>query len=284
MKKNWLYLSMMIFLFACGSESEDKKGEIVKEVEEKKNTEDKKKQDTTGKVLEEEVKDVVELKGGTKISFLKHGEGNTLKKGEMVNVVYKTYLPDGKLIDGSDILGHPLSYFIGINMSIKGWDEVFLTLKPGDKIKLHLPSEKAYGKKGFGTMVPPNTDLDFEIEVLDKVKPLTLKGGLQYYYLVQKEKGKPSKEGGQVDIHYYGWVFAESRLFDSSHFNGKTYRFKVGGGEEIICWEEIVKIMHEGEKILMVVPPEMAYAEKGVPELVPPHSKLVYIMELMKVL
>ena len=71
-------------------------------------------------------------------------------------------------------------------MSIKGWDEVFVNLIPGDKIKLHLPSEKAYGKKGFGTMVPPDTDLDFEIEILDKVVPQTLKGGLKYYHLVTK--------------------------------------------------------------------------------------------------
>jgi FKBP-type peptidyl-prolyl cis-trans isomerase len=201
----------------------------------------------------------------------------------MVNLVYKTFLPDGKLIDGSDLIGKPLPYFIGINMTIKGWDEVFVNLKPGDKIKLHLPSEKAYGKKGFGTMVPPNTDLDFDIEVIDKVAPITTPSGLKYYYLVQNEKGKPTKEGSNVEIHYYGWVFSESKLFDSSHFNGKTYKFKVGGGEEILCWEEIVKLMRDKEKILMVVPPELGYAEKGVPEMVPPNSKLIYLIEMMKI-
>lgn len=277
------FISVLSFLFSCGSEPEKKSGEIVNEVEEE-SQEDKKDNDTSGNVLSEEVKDVIELKGGTKISFLNHGEGNLLKKGEMVNVEYKTFLPDGKIIDGSDLIGHALPYFIGINMSIKGWDEVFVNLRVGDKIKLHLPSEKAYGKKGFGTMVPPDTDLDFEIEVKEKVAPLIAKGGLKYYYLVKNEKGKATKSGNNVDIHYYGWVFADGKLFDSSHFNGKSYRFKAGGGEEILCWEEIVLLMREGEKILMISPPEMAYAEKGVPELVAPNSKLVFIIELMNVL
>ena len=279
-----IYISILIFLFSCGSESNEGKGEIVNEVKDEKNPEIKNNKDTSGKILEEEVKDILELKGGIKISYLKHGKGNVLKKGDMVNVEYKTLLPDGKIIDGSDLIGKPLPYFIGINMSIKGWDEVFVNLIPGDKIKLHLPSEKAYGKKGFGTMVPPDTDLDFEIEILDKVAPQTLKGGLKYYHLLKNEKGKATKTGVKVEIHYYGWVFSEGKLFDSSHFNGKTYGFTVGGGEEILCWEEIVKIMHEGDKILMLSPSEMAFAEKGVPELVPPHSKLVYILELMKVL
>jgi len=281
--KKILYIGLILFIASCGNESDEKSGEIVSEVEEKKNPDVKKEKDTST-ILVEEIKDVLELKGGIKISYLKHGEGNVLKKGEMVNVEYKTFLPDGKLIDGSDLIGKPLPYFIGINMSIKGWDEVFVNLKPGDKIKLHLPSEKAYGKKGFGTMVPPNTDLDFDIEVKERVTPITTKSGLKYFYLVNNEKGKPTKEGNPIEIHYYGWVLAEGKLFDSSHYNGKTYKFKVGGGDEILCWEEIVKIMHEGEKILMVSPPELAFAEKGVPELVPPHSKLVYIVELMKVL
>ena len=42
--------------------------------------------------------------------------------------------------------------------------------------------------------------------------------------------------------------------------------------------------MHKGDKILMVVPPQLGFAEKGVPELVPPDSKLVYIIEMMDVI
>lgn len=281
--ENILFL-MLLFFISCNNEPEKKSGEIVSEKEVKENQTITK--DTSGnrEVLSEEVKDVIDLPGGTKISFLKHGKGQELNKGEMVEINYKTFLPDGKQIDGNEILGKPLSYFIGINMSVKGWDEVFLKLHEGDKIKLHLPSEKAYGKKGFGTMVPPDTDLDFEIEVLKRVKPVTTKSGLKYFYLVKKEEGKPVKEGGNIDIHYYAWLYKTGKLYDTSHNGGKSYRFTVGGGEEIQCWEEIVKIMHEGEKILMVAPPEMAYAEKGVPEMVPPNSTLVFVMELMKVL
>jgi FKBP-type peptidyl-prolyl cis-trans isomerase len=279
-----LFILILLFFISCNEEPEKKSGEIVSEKEVKENKTNPEDTANNSEILSEEVKDVMELPGGTKISFLKHGKGTEFKKGEMAEINYKTFLPDGKQIDGNEILGKPLSYFIGINMSVKGWDEVFLKLREGDKIKLHLPSEKAYGKKGFGTMVPPDTDLDFEIEVIKRITPITTKSGLKYFYLVKKEDGKPTKEGGKIDIHYYAWLYKTGKLYDSSHNGGKMYRFSVGGGEEIQCWEEMVKIMREGEKILIVVPPKMGFAEKGIPELVPPNSTLVFVMELMKVL
>lgn len=272
-----------IFLFSCGNEKTGNGKVIKKEEENKKDTADTSKRLIDTVVLDADNKDMLTLKGGITIRYAEKGKGNTLKKGDMVSLKYKTFLPDGKLIDGSDIVGHPLSYFIGINMSVKGWDEAFLYLKPGDKIKLHLPAEKAYGKKGFGTMVPPDTDLDFDIEIIELVKPDITESGLQIFTLVKNEKGKKPVEGKTVEMHYYGWIYNDGKLFDSSHFNGKPHKFKVGGGEEILAWEEIVKLMRKGEKVLMVVPAELAYAEKGVPELVPANAKLVFIIELMDV-
>lgn len=282
--KKCFYIAM-ILVCSCGSEPENNTGKIVNETEEKdtvENTDNNK--DTSSNVLEANTPDLIQKPDGTRIEFTQHGNGDKLKKGDMVEVNYKTFLPDGKQIDGSEILNRPLLYFIGINMSIKGWDEIFMELREGDKIKLHLPSEKAYGKKGFGTMVPPNTALDFEIEVLEKIKPNVTASGLKYYHLVKKDGAKATKEGGKIDIHYYGWVYKTGKLFDSSHFNGKTYRFTVGAGEEILCWEEIVKQMKEGEKVLMYVPAKLAYAEKGIPELVPPGADVVFIIEMMDVL
>lgn len=285
MREKIIYLFLAAFIFASCGEENAGTGEIVKNEEEKDtNTVAPKNKSKDTVFLAPETKDELVLKGGTKISYIKRGTGKSLSKGTMVSVKYKTFLASGKIVDGSDILGRPLPYFVGINMSVKGWDEVFVHLHVGDVVKVYLPAEKAYGKKGFGTMVPPNTDLNFDIEILEEIQPETTTSGLKYFRLVENKKGVLAKEGQSVEIHYYGWVFDEARLYDSSHFNGTPYKFKVGAGEEIQVWEEMATVMRKGEKYLVVSPSELAYAEKGVPELVPPNSKLVFILEMMNII
>lgn len=285
MREKLTYLFFISLLFASCGEEKSGGGEIVNLEDDKDTnvvTDDNKSKDTV--FLAPETKDELILKGGTKISYIKRGTGKSISKGTMVSVKYKTFLASGKLVDGSDILGRPLPYFVGINMSVKGWDEVFVHLRVGDVVKVYLPAEKAYGKKGFGTMVPPNTDLNFDIEILEEVKPEITASGLQYFRLVENKNGVTAKEGQSVEIHYYGWVYDEAKLYDSSHFNGSPYKFKVGAGEEIQVWEEMATLMKKGEKYLVVSPAELAYAEKGVPELVPPNSKLVFILEMMNII
>lgn len=285
MREKLIYLLLGVVIFASCGEEKSGSGEIVKNDEEKDTNEvvpENKNKDTV--FLAPETKDEIVLKGGTKISFIKRGTGKSISKGMMVSVKYKTFLASGKLVDGSDILGRPLPYFVGINMSVKGWDEAFVHLHVGDVVKIFLPAEKAYGKKGFGTMVPPNSALNFDIEILDEVQPEVTNSGLKIFKLVENNKGAIAKEGQSVEIHYYGWVFDEAKLYDSSHFNGVPYKFKVGAGEEIQVWEEMATIMKKGEKYLVVSPAELAFAEKGVPELVPPNSKLVFILEMMNII
>ncbi len=284
MRRNFLYLSIFALMMVSCAEEKSGSGEIVQQndTEDSIKEENDSNKDTT--ILAPETKDELVLKGGTKISYVKRGTGKSVTKGMMVSVKYKTFLANGKLVDGSDILGRPLPYFVGINMSVKGWDEVFVHLHVGDIVKIYLPSEKAYGKKGFGTMVPPNTDLNFDIEIQEEIKPEITSTGLQIFRLVENKKGVSPKEGQFVEVHYYGWVYDEAKLYDSSHFNGVPHKFKVGGGEEILAWEELAPMMKKGEKYLIVSPAELAYAEKGVPELVPPNSKLVFIMEMMNIL
>lgn len=285
MREKLIYLFLITLIFSSCAEEKSSNGEIVKSEEDKDTNQTKIDNKTVDTVfLAPETKDELVLNGGTKISYIKRGAGKSISKGMMVSVKYKTFLVSGKLVDGSDILGRPLPYFVGINMSVKGWDEVFTHLHVGDIVKVFLPSEKAYGKKGFGTMVPPNTDLNFDIEILEEVKPEVTSSGLQIFRLVENKKGVTAKEGQLVEVHYYGWVFDESKLYDSSHFNGAPYKFKVGAGEEIQVWEEMATLMKKGEKYLVVSPAELAYAEKGVPELVPPNSKLVFILEMMNII
>lgn len=102
-----------------------------------------------------------------KKEILKEGRGERIvKNGDRITVHYSGFFPDGGEFDSSLDRGVPFDFTVGAGMVIQGWDEGLLGMKEGEKIKLIVPSEKAYGQKGAGHVIPPNADLIFEVELI----------------------------------------------------------------------------------------------------------------------
>jgi FKBP-type peptidyl-prolyl cis-trans isomerase len=88
------------------------------------------------------------------------------KKGDTVTVHYTGTFEDGSKFDSSLDRGQPLSFQIGSGMMIRGWEEGLVGVRVGEKVKLVLPPEFAYGEQGIPGIIPPNSTLLFEIELL----------------------------------------------------------------------------------------------------------------------
>jgi len=97
------------------------------------------------------------------------GSGEAAKAGDRVKVHYTGRLLTGQKFDSSRDRGDPFEFTIGQGEVIKGWDEGVVGMKPGGKRKLTIPADKAYGATGSPPKIPPNSPLEFDIELLEIV-------------------------------------------------------------------------------------------------------------------
>lgn len=106
-----------------------------------------------------------------------------------------------------------------------------------------------------------------------------LASGLQYEVLVSGDGAKPSAED-HVRTHYHGTLI-DGTVFDSSYERGQPAEFPVGG--VIAGWVEALQLMNAGSKWRLHVPSELAYGDQAVGSI-PPHSVLVFDVELLDIL
>jgi hypothetical protein len=90
-------------------------------------------------------------------------------QSQSVAVHYDAYLPDKSKWDSSRDRGRPLRFRVGTGMVIPGLDEGIMQLSIGARARMVIPADLAYGKKGFPGLVPPNTPVEFDIELIEVV-------------------------------------------------------------------------------------------------------------------
>lgn len=98
------------------------------------------------------------------------GKGAEAKAGDTVSVHYVGTLTDGKEFDSSKKHGKPFEFPLGAGRVIKGWDQGVAGMKEGGKRKLTVPPSLGYGPRGFPPVIPPNSTLVFEVELLEVKK------------------------------------------------------------------------------------------------------------------
>jgi len=101
---------------------------------------------------------------GMYYQIVEEGEGEHPTQGGKVTVHYEGQMLDGKVFDSSYRNGAPLTFSLG--QVIRGWQEAIPMLRPGGKAMFLIPSELAYGPVGYPGMIPPNSVLRFDVELI----------------------------------------------------------------------------------------------------------------------
>ena len=101
---------------------------------------------------------------GLQYKVIKAGEGATPKPTSKVTTHYEGKLINGTVFDSSYKRGAPATF--GVNQVIPGWTEALQLMKEGDQWELYIPSKLAYGERGAGADIGPNSTLIFKIELI----------------------------------------------------------------------------------------------------------------------
>src|SRR5215470_1113659 len=96
---------------------------------------------------------------------LKQGTGPEATAGKKVQVHYTGWLTSGKKFDSS-VGGKPFEFNLGAGQVIKGWDEGVAGMKVGGKRQLRIPADLGYGQEGSPPVIPPNSTLIFDVQLL----------------------------------------------------------------------------------------------------------------------
>lgn len=103
---------------------------------------------------------------GFEVVDLEMGSGTVASAGKLVIVQFVGKLADGRAFSNTYETKRPLRFIVGKGQVVPGFDEAVLGMKVGGRRRAIVPAKLGYGDKGFGTIVPPDAPLSFEIELV----------------------------------------------------------------------------------------------------------------------
>ncbi|HEY1618245.1 MAG TPA: FKBP-type peptidyl-prolyl cis-trans isomerase [Streptosporangiaceae bacterium] len=93
--------------------------------------------------------------------------------------------------------------------------------------------------------------------------------------------GSEAKAGTEVEVHYVGVAFSTGEEFDASWDRGGPLRFRVGAGQVIAGWDRGVQGMKVGGRRQLVIPPHLAYGDRGAGSSIAPGETLIFVCDLV---
>ena len=108
---------------------------------------------------------------------------------------------------------------------------------------------------------------------------ITTESGLAYF-MIKEGEGAQATAGQTVSVHYTGKL-ADGTKFDSSHDRNAPIEFPLGQGRVIPGWDKGIALLKVGGKATFIIPPHLAYGDRGAGGVIPPNATLIFEVELM---
>jgi peptidylprolyl isomerase len=93
--------------------------------------------------------------------------------------------------------------------------------------------------------------------------------------------GKVASNGDRVQVHYVGVAYSTGEEFDASWDRGEPLEFRLGAGQVIAGWDQGVQGMKVGGRRQLVIPPDLAYGNRGAGNVIRPGETLIFVCDLV---
>ncbi len=232
---------------------------------------------------------------GLEVIEIVEGTGGIPTDGDIVSIHYTGWYLDGDEFDNTEKLGKPRRFLMGRQQLLPGLEEGVATMRKGGKRVFILPPRLAFGEAGQPGVVPPDTWVKFEVEIVDiedgPPTPLpwndvgkeiiVTDSGLQIVDFIVGE-GEFPELGDFVVVQYSGYL-EDGTLFDSTVFRGRPIEFELTADRLIVGWVEGLLSMRAGGTRKLIVPPFLGYGDEGFGKSVPPNATLIYDITLIEI-
>ncbi len=231
------------------------------------------------------------------LEYIETSQGGGLppNEGDILTMQIVGMLEDGTRFADTYTDGQPIIAPLTDNDLFPGWKEGMFLINEGGMGRLIIPPELAFGEQGAGGIIPPNSTIIIDVELLSVEAPpqptavdagdlTTTDSGLQYVDLVEGDGDQPV-DGQDVVVDYQVWLQDETNTFiASSTQEGQPLTFTLGSEQGVLPgWDEGVSTMQVGGKRYLVLPPELALGETGGGRI-PPNATLIMEVELLDAL
>uniref|UniRef100_A0A8C9VL39 peptidylprolyl isomerase n=1 Tax=Scleropages formosus TaxID=113540 RepID=A0A8C9VL39_SCLFO len=197
----------------------------------------------------------------------------TVQASDFVRYHYNGSLLDGTPFDSSRNRKQTYDTYVGQGYLIQGMEEGLLGMCVGERRTVIIPPFLAYGEKGYGTTIPPQASLMFDVLLVDLHNPKD--DIIMDNQVVPESCARKSVVGDFMRYHYNG-TFLDGTPFDSSYQRNSTYNTYIGLGYVIPGMDKALQGLCIGEKRRITVPPHMAYGENGSGDVIPGSAVLVF--------
>ena len=290
MKKIGVFLGVYCLIFSCSTEGVSK---VKNENDIKIKSEFKKVADKKGTALNSddiEINSTKSFDNGIIISWLKHGKGEKISKGDVILIDYKVTLKNGVVIDGNHLWKkETFPFVVGYQMQTKGWDFAIRNMKIGDFARVLIPANLARGEKGIkkegekGWFVPPNSINFLTIHIVKKQKPTRKIDGTKVW-LFEENKSNKVKYNGSNAVIFHSMISSESNpMYYNSYRTNSPYKLYSTDKGIIPGLKKALINAKKGDRMFAVIPSSEAYGTKGSQGSVKPNEDLFYNILVMDV-
>jgi FKBP-type peptidyl-prolyl cis-trans isomerase len=250
--------------------------------------------------------------------YIEQVAGKGIKIDSGCQVIYNVKI---SMINGKQVFGQDSMKFVyGKRPDMSGFLEGIKMMKKGGQARLILPSQLAFGERGYRE-IPPYTSIIYDVKVVDvktkaeyekaqaaekkkqddkkskakkeessllqkylKDNKITAKPTASGLYYIEKVKGTGPQihAGSKVSVQYTGTLLNGKKFDSSRDRGGKPFDLEVGKGNVIKGWDEGLLHMSKGGRATMICPSSIAYGEQEMGNI-PPYSTLVFDVEVVDV-